>query len=105
MSRFTVLSLPRETLPGERLRGAESDQGATAGVPQSEPEPRPNDVVVDPESGQRRAVLEIGELSPSLRLFNEEDRAVVELGVTPNGPTLTFVNRRSQQEDLFNPRR
>ena len=61
-------------------------------------------VVVDPESGQRHVILELGELGPSLRLFNEERRAVVELGVTPDGPTLAFINPKGEREDLFNPK-
>ena len=67
-------------------------------------------VVVDPESGQRRAVLELDARGPSLRLFNERGGLEVHRGVTTDGPTLTFVNPnqqlnpRREREDLFNPR-
>ena len=49
-------------------------------------------VVVDPETGQRHAVLEMGGQGPFLRLFTDGS-AVVELGVNADGPTLVFVNQ------------
>ena len=60
-------------------------------------------LVVDPESGQRRAVLELNVLGPSLRLFSEAGAEVVHLVVTPDGTTLAFIDRKGRREDLFNP--
>lgn len=61
-------------------------------------------VVVHPESGQRRAVLELDDLGPSLHLFTEAGTEVVHLGVTPDGTTLASIDRMGEREDVFNPK-
>lgn len=61
-------------------------------------------MAIDPVSGQRRAVLELDDPGPSLRLFSEAGAEVVHLGVTPNGTTLAFIDRKGGRDDLFNPK-
>ena len=61
-------------------------------------------IVTDPDSGERRAVLEMSDEGPLLRLYDEDGAVKVLLGVTADGPTLAYVNPQGDLQDVFNPR-
>ena len=61
-------------------------------------------IVTDPDSGDMRAVLEMSDEGPVLRLYDQESTLRVVLGVTAEGPTLTYVNSQGEFVDVFNPR-
>ena len=61
-------------------------------------------IVTDPNSGDMRAVLEMSDDGPVLRLYDQEGTVKVVLGLSADGPTLTYVNPQGEFVDVFNPR-
>ena len=81
---------------------------ATVGVWSQTPSPQrlsaEEFVMVDPATGQTRATLtfEAG-VGPSLQLFNEDGVLQLRLGVSPDGPSVAYINKMGELEDLLNP--
>ena len=81
---------------------------ATVGVWSQTPPPQrltaEEFVIVDPATGQTRAILafETG-VGPSLQLFNDDGALQLRLGVSSSGPSVAYVNKSGEVEDLLDP--